>query len=214
MFCDMQRELILQRQQYTASEALVQEIRTELIRKGIHLFIAFVPFFASVNLFITFVCLGAGTLFYAFTELLRFDGKRVPVISRVTEYASRERDIGKIVLGPVTLGLGAMAALFFYPEPAAALAIYALAFGDSFSSIFGKLFGRIKIPFTGGKSIAGSIACFAAVFIITYMVVPDIKGALLLAGGAMVLEALPLKDLDNVVIPIGTGFFAYIIFLI
>jgi dolichol kinase len=107
-----------------------------------------------------------------------------------------------------------MAALFFYPEPAAALAIYALAFGDSFSSVFGKLFGRIKIPFTGGKSVVGSIACFTAVFLITYLVVPEIKGALLIAGGAMVLEALPLKDLDNVIIPVGTGFFAYVIYLL
>lgn len=210
----MQHELVLRRTEYTASEVFVQELRTELIRKGIHLFIAFVPFFASLNLYVTFVCLGAGTLFYALAELLRFHGRRVPVISLVTECASRRRDIGKIVLGPVTLGLGAMAALFFYPEPAAALAIYALAFGDSFSSIFGKLFGRIKIPFTGGKSVLGSIACFTAVFLITYLVVPEIKGALLIAGGAMVLEALPLRDLDNLIIPVGTGFFAYVIYLL
>ena len=188
----------------------VQEIQKELFRKGIHLFIAFVPVLASVHLLATFLLLGGGILLYVVAELLRFQGLRVPVISKVTEYASRERDRGKIVLGPVTLGLGAMAALFFYPDPAASLAIYALAFGDGLSSVVGKLFGRERIPFTGGKTYAGSLTCFFAVFFFSFFIVRDPGIALVTAISATILEALPLRDLDNVVIPLGTGLSVYI----
>lgn len=188
----------------------VQEIRKEIFRKGIHLFIAFVPFLASINLFVTFIGLGAGILLYALFEMLRFQGINVPIISKVTEYASRERDKGKIVLGPVTLGLGAMAALFFYPDPAASLAIYALAFGDGLSSVVGKLFGAKRIPFTGGKSYAGSLTCFIAVFFFSLLIVRDTHIAVIAAVSATFLEALPLKDLDNVIIPLGTGLSVYL----
>jgi phytol kinase len=194
----------------SANSTNVQELQKELFRKGIHLFIAFVPILASIHLFATFILLGTGILVYAVAELLRFQGINVPIISRVTEYASRERDKGKIVLGPVTLGLGAMAALFFYPDPAASLAIYALAFGDGLSSVVGKLLGRTTIPFTGGKTYAGSFACFFAVFFFSLFIVRDPKIAVVAASSATLLEALPLKDLDNVVIPLGTGLSVYI----
>lgn len=192
----------------------VREIQKELFRKGIHLFIAFVPVLASIHLFATFILLGAGIILYALAELLRFHGITVPFISKVTEYASRERDRGKIVLGPVTLGLGAMAALFFYPDPAAALAIYALAFGDGLSSVMGKVFGREQIPFTGGKTYAGSLACFFAVFFFSFFIVRNPRIALVAAVSATVLEALPLKDLDNVVIPFGTGLSVYLVLVL
>ncbi len=190
-----------------------REFQKELFRKGIHLFIAFVPVLASINLMVTFFLVGIGTIVYAVAELLRFQGITVPIISRVTEYASRDRDRGRVVLGPITLGLGAMAALFFYPDPAASLAIYALAFGDGFSSVVGKMFGRETIPFTGGKTYAGSLTCFIAVFFFSFVVVRNPLMAFFTAISATFLEALPLKDLDNVVIPLGTGLCVYLMFI-
>lgn len=194
----------------TSKTAGLYEIRKELFRKGIHLFIAFVPPLASINLFATFILLGCGTLVYSVSELLRYRGIRVPIISAVTEYAARERDKGKIVLGPATLGLGAMAALFFYPDPAASLAIYALAFGDGLSSVFGKLFGSVKIPYCNGKTYVGSLSCFIAVFFFSLILVKSPGLALVTAVSATILEAIPLKDLDNIIIPLGTGLTVYI----
>ncbi len=210
----MQRLGIRNNGRVIIGSSMISELRIELIRKAIHLFIAFVPFFASLSLSTTFFLLAGGIILYAWAELLRFSGRRVPVITRITEYAARERDGGKIILGPVTLALGAMAALFFYPEPAASLAIYALAFGDSISSIIGKLFGSVKIPFTRGKSFAGSTACFITVFFISFYLTSNMKGALFIAAAATILEAMPFRDLDNIIVPLGTGFCAYIYFLI
>jgi len=90
-------------------------------------------------------------MIYTYAETLRMQGVSVGLISRITEAASRRRDKGSFSYGPVTLGLGAMLALMLYPEPAAAIAIYALAFGDGFSSLFGKIFGRGRDPLHRGE---------------------------------------------------------------
>ncbi len=191
------------------AESFPYELQTEIIRKSIHLLIAFVPFFASVDIVFTMTLLGGGIIFYSISEMLRYEGKQVLIISYLTAIAARKRDRGKFILGPVTLGLGAMLALLFYPEPAASLAIYALAFGDGFSSVFGKMWGKRVIPLTGGKTYVGSITCFLTVFIVSFRIIQNIPIAFSLALITMLLEAVPTGDMDNILIPAGTGFLAY-----
>jgi phytol kinase len=184
------------------------EIETEFLRKSIHLLIAAVPMLAIINIAFTISLLGAGTIIYTYAERRRAAGYRVAFISIITTAAARERDEGKFVLGPVTLAIGAMIALLLYPEPAAFIAIYALAFGDGLSSIVGKLFGSTRIPLTGGKTLAGSAACFLAVFFVSYRFTSKTIPSLAVAAAATLLEALPTKDLDNIILPVGTGFVA------
>jgi dolichol kinase len=125
--------------------------------------------------------------------------------------ASRPRDQNRFVLGPVTLGLGALLALLLYPSPAASIAIYALAFGDGWASLIGKLFGRRRPAFMLGKSIEGSLACFAAVYMSAYWVSRSMRTAFFAALTATLVEALPLDDYDNIAIPIVTGLVVQII---
>lgn len=181
------------------------ELRTEFLRKSIHIMIALVPSLASVNLGFTFALLGSGSLVYAYAEMLRLQGQEVFLITRITNSASRERDRGQFVLGPVTLALGTMIALLLYPEPAAALGIYALAFGDGFASLVGKLFPLGRMTFLEGKTFSGSFACFLAVFLVSLGITGDTGMAFLLAITATFLEGVSARDLDNIVIPVGTG---------
>ena len=185
-----------------------REIQSELYRKAIHLLVAFVSLIASIDLSFTITLLGIGIIAYTYAEYLRRTGRTVFVISQLTVIASREREIGHFVYGPITLGLGAMLALMLYPHPAATVAIYALAFGDGFSSLLGKMFGRIRIPLTGGKTVVGSVTCFAAVFLVVIIMTNEPVTAVIIASSAMLFEALPTKDLDNIVLPVGTGFVA------
>ncbi|MFP4362689.1 MAG: diacylglycerol/polyprenol kinase family protein [Spirochaetia bacterium] len=187
---------------------LPQEIQTELIRKTIHILIALVPMLAAIHSAVTLSLLASGILIYTYAELMRLRGVKVVLISGITSMAARQRDRGKFVMGPVTLGIGAMMALMLYPNPAASIAIYALAFGDGLSSVIGKLFGQIEMPFTGGKTVEGSLACFVAVFFISFQISNSVSYSLLIAAGTTLLEAMPLKDLDNIVIPAGTGILA------
>jgi dolichol kinase len=119
--------------------------------------------------------------------------------------ASRPKDMGRFVMGPVTLGLGALLALMLYPSPAAAIAIYALAFGDGFAGLVGKFFGKTRPAFLLGKSFEGSVACFTAVFVSAYAVSGSIQVAAVAAFTATVVEALPLEDYDNLVLPVTVG---------
>jgi dolichol kinase len=122
--------------------------------------------------------------------------------------ASRSKDIGHFVMGPVTLGLGALLALLLYPSPVASIAIYALAFGDGFASLVGKFFGSLRPSFLYGKSIEGSLACFSAVLISAYAVSGNMRIAFAAAFTAMIVEAMPLEDYDNLALPVTVGIVA------
>jgi dolichol kinase len=185
--------------------ALTQELRIEVLRKSIHLLIGFVPLLAALNLGLAIGLLAGGLLFYAACEELRIKGYDVPLVSKVTAQAARRRDSGKYVLGPITLGLGALLALLLYPNPAASIAIYALAFGDGLSSLVGKAFGRIRLPGTGGKSLEGSLTCLAAVFISAFALTGDAMRSFAVALAATIVEAVPTKDFDNIILPLLTG---------
>ncbi len=188
------------------------ELRTELLRKSIHLLIGTVPVLAAWNLGVTLALLGSGVILYTYCETLRIQGYEVAVVSKLTSMAARKRDAGHFVMGPVTLGLGALLSLLLYPSPAASVAIYALAFGDGLSSLVGRFFGTIRIPFTGGKSVEGSLACFVAVLVSGYAVSRRLGPALAVAAFATAVEALPLKDYDNLVLPVSVGFLARYLF--
>jgi dolichol kinase len=186
------------------------EIKTEVVRKAIHFLIALSPGMAAVNRPLTVALLFTGILFYTAMEYLRLSGIQILLVSRITRMASRSRDRG-FVLGPVTLGLGALLALLFYPAPAASIAIYALAFGDGFASLIGKLFGTVRPSFLMGKSVEGSLACFIAVFFAAYHVSLDYRTAFFAGLCASLVEALPLKDYDNIALPVSVGFVVQLI---
>jgi dolichol kinase len=183
-------------------------LQVELFRKAIHVSIAIVPALAAVSMSLANSVLLIGMTIYVAAESARRGGVTVSVISRLTVLAARGREEDAFVLGPVTLGLGALAALQLYPEPAASIAIYALAFGDSAASIVGTAFGRLKIPFTGGKSVAGSVACCVVVFVAALRITGRPGAAGIIALAAAAVEAAPTRDFDNLILPAGTGLVA------
>ncbi len=188
--------------------AVPQAFGGEIVRKALHLLIAFVPLLAGVDLSATMMLLAGGTLFYVFAERMRIEGHSVLLVSDLTVIASRERDRGRFVLGPVTLGVGAMLSLMLYPSTAAAIAIYALAFGDGFASLAGKLFRSPSIPFTRNKTLAGTMACFIAVLLGTWKLTGRLSVAISIAVAATMLELIPIRDFDNLILPVGTGLVA------
>lgn len=184
----------------------------ELFRKSIHLCSALVPFFLDRWYTLIIILLFLALAVYTTSEILRLKGIKIPLISGITEIAARKRDEDKFVLGPVTLVMGILIASFTIKNPdCRRIGIYALSFGDGLASLCGKLFGRIHIPGTKGKTAAGSLACFTAVFISTFCVIPNTKAALITAFFAMLIELLPLADMDNIIIPPAIGWLYYLI---
>lgn len=177
----------------------------EVFRKSIHLCSAFVPTLLALAYKPVIALLFAALIFYSFTEFVRLKGINVPVVSKITSIAARKRDENKFVLGPVTLVAGIISAALLWNPDSARIGIYALAFGDGLASLVGKLFGRIYIPFTKGKTAAGSLACFFAVFISSFCVGGNAAVSFILAFVAMIVEVIPMTDFDNIVIPVVIG---------
>jgi dolichol kinase len=185
--------------------------KTELLRKGIHLLIAFTPTLADINRPLTIALLCAGSLFYLAGEMLRLHGRTIPLLTRITAFASRPQEAGKFVMGPLTLALGAILSLVIFPalgadSRATHAAIYALAFGDGLSGLIGRPFGRLRPKFLFGNSVEGSAVCLIAVFISTYAVTGKSRVSLITAFATMLVEALPLRNTDNIIIPLTAGF--------
>ena len=195
---------IVQRQRLNA-------IFKELFRKSIHICSSFVPFFLGLAYWPVIALLVLAVIVYTVSEILRSKGIEIPLISKVTEIAARKRDENRFVLGPVTLVCGILAAALLLPLDCARVGIFALAFGDGLASLMGKLIGKITIPGAHGKTAAGSLTCFLAVFVSTFCCCGDCFTALVVALCAMFIEILPLADFDNLIIPPAIGWIFYIL---
>lgn len=191
------------------------ELKAEFGRKAIHLLIALVPTLAAapqIGYSHTALFLMTGILVYASAETLRFLGIPLPLISSVTAAVMRKREQGGFALAPVTLGLGALLSLILFPPQVAAAAIYALAFGDSAASLIGKGLGRIRPVFMSGKSIEGSLACFAASALAGWFIFHDWKIAAAMGAASMIVDSLPFEDFDNLFLPLAAGLAAMIFY--
>lgn len=186
----------------------LETLPKELFRKSIHWCTAFIPlllkhFYWPVEILLMLAVVG-----YTLSEILRLKGIEVPLVALITKTAARKRDEGKFVLGPVTLVLGIVAASLIFKPEYYTIGILSLAFGDGIASLSGKMLGRIKIPFIYGKTVAGSLSCFFAIFVCSFCISQSVAKSLIIASCGMCLEMLPLRDFDNLLIPIVISFTA------
>ena len=189
----------------------VEELLVEVFRKTIHLSSALTVVFAERWYTPTVIGIIGISILYCISEFLRMHGHELYLITNITRYASRKRDKGRFVLGPLTLAGGVLAALLLFPIHTAKIAIFALAFGDGLASLVGKRFGKIRLAFFKDKTVAGSLTCFAAVFLSTFAVSGNFWKSLVLGIAGAGIEMLPLKDYDNLLIPIAIGFLALLL---
>ena len=183
----------------------INAIIKELFRKSIHICSSFVPLFLSFAYWPVIGLLVLALILYTISEILRARNINIPLISKITEIAARKRDENRFVLGPVTLVCGILLAALMFPLEYARVGIFALAFGDGLASLFGKLFGKLPIPGAHGKTVAGSLTCFFAVFVSTFCCCGNCMISLIVATCAMFIEMLPLSDFDNLIIPPAIG---------
>ena len=186
-------------------QRIITVMQQEACRKIIHSLIVFVPLIARYSYSLAYFLLTVGIIIYSWSEFQRLTGHYVPVFSEIKAKAFRSQDMIHFAKAPVTLALGAMGALALYPMPAAAVAIYSLAFGDTAACLVGKSFGKTKIPYTN-KTWAGSAACFATVFALAFHATGcSFTKTTAVALAATLTELLPIKDYDNLLIPLVTG---------
>ncbi|HLB25172.1 MAG TPA: phosphatidate cytidylyltransferase [Nitrospirota bacterium] len=104
--------------------------------------------------------------------------------------------------------LGVTCALAFFSLPVAVYAVCFLACGDVAATTVGERWGRTRL--SGGKSIEGTAAFFAAAFaaglVIDAFFYP-MSPAIFIAGAAVaaIVEIQPLRLNDNLTIPLVAG---------
>lgn len=207
VFSDGQDVLHLKQFRYKkiSQSATVEDLVKELVRKMIHISSCFTVLLAHFFPVATKIFLLFGIAFYVLCELLRLNGKHVPVVSSITQIASRKADEGRFVFGPVTLGIGLLLSLLFFEQKISTLAIFSLSFGDGLASLVGKIYGQKHFKLVRKKTFEGSLACFIAVFVSTLFVLKNFWQSLVIALVATITELIPLKNLDNIVIPLLVG---------
>ncbi|MCF6157459.1 MAG: hypothetical protein E3K32_02570 [wastewater metagenome] len=177
-----------------------QEIR----RKLLHVLIAFVPVFSSLIYHTTIMVLFAVLVVYLISECLRVNGYSFPILGRITKSSIRKAEERDFALGPVTLVLGAIFSLHFFPAVIAIVAIWIVAFADTAATLVGKSFGNYRIHYNKKKSYEGTLAALIVAFFCGCVYFP-VPVALLTATFSSIIESLPLKSFDNLLMPIGTG---------
>ena len=185
-------------------------VEGEVFRKLIHMLIVVVPVIAAFDFKLVVLLIGITISLYTLSEFLRLLGFKVPLVSKLTLLAARSGETNHFIVGPITLAAGVLITLFLYPLPIAAIAIYVLAFGDSAASLFGMSLGKIRLKNMQSKTFVGSGACFFIVLTLSLNVLNEIFASLLVATTASILEAIPVADLDNLIIPIVTGFVIFL----
>lgn len=168
------------------------------------------------------IILGTVLVFSLTMETLRL---RMPTINeKVVRFwgpVMRNCEVNRVSGIPYYL-LATLLAVGIFPKPVAILAILYLAVGDPIASLAGILYGNLSFRFSNGKSLVGTLAGFAACFVVGFvylktLALPDSQifwialiGAV--AGGTA--EHLPLETDDNFSIPMVAGFVLWLTFIL
>lgn len=132
---------------------------------------------------------------------------------------SRSGDRREILLGPLFYGIVfvALTLVYWKESPIGMVALMLMCGGDGLADIWGRKWGRVKLPWNKKKSWAGSLAVFVGGFVLAAAVVgiyvaagafPGSWAARLPALAAIALagalvESLPLPDVDNLTITLA-----------
>lgn len=182
----------------------------ELMRKGIH--------FTSILIILVYAFFGkteAQTLLIVYLviilciEHMRLDrGFQLPVL-HILLRQKEKAGIGSHIY----FTLGAIVAVSVFSKNIAFAAILMTTFGDMSAALIGKRFGKIRI-FSNDKSLEGCIAEFIVDLIIAILLIGNPFISVFMAFVATYVETTFVKIDDNLVIPVFSGAFAEIAFLL
>jgi phosphoserine phosphatase SerB len=176
----------------------------EILRKSLHMSALAVPILAGyspVGVTLLLLALAAG---YLVLEFWRVHGVHLPLAHRVAQAVLRRPESRRLAAAPLTLAFGMMVSLWCLPLRVAQSCILIAAVADSAATVIGARWGRLFWSHNRLKSLEGSAAFLASAIVCASVYLP-LRGALLLAVVAALIESLPMQDWDNFVMPVGAG---------
>ena len=174
---------------------------SELFRKAIHLSAVLVPILTEMtSKALVLTALVIITIVYCFGELLRVEGRTLPIITTFTLRMSRPQEGTHVIVRPIYFAVGIIVTLLLFPSTIAYASIMILAVGDPVAALVGERVGRLHVR---KKTVEGSLAGLIASFILTSITVSPFT-ALIGSGGGMLMEFIDEPD-DNLTMPIISG---------
>ena len=183
-------------------------MKKELWRQLIHasgVFIVVLSYFLPSQLLII-LCVA---ILVFVVMVFRLDHQHhIPFFSTILRVAKRDAD----ERGFVYFFIGIIITLYFFQfnMAIANAAILILLFGDSASTLIGRRFGRIKLPFQSHKTVEGSLAFLAVGFAVSLTQLPIIPAFIGALAGALTEAYSPVDD--NVPIPLVSALVISVVF--
>lgn len=176
----------------------------EYSRKIVHLLSLLVPVAVHYSLLVTQLGLILLVLFYSLSEWFKVRGRSFVGQSLIAKI-QREEELEGWAMAPIYLGLGVLVVITFFSFKASMVGIYQVGFCDTMAAFCGKKWGTTKLPPFNRKTYAGSIGFFLAALPVAFYFLPPSKAIIISLVGAF-LESLPIKALDNFLIPVVVTF--------
>lgn len=196
---------------------MIGTTRTELIRKAVHSsgLIAIPLLFYSPKLVV-----GIIAFFFVLYPIIEMGlakpdsgkGFHIPLLSPLTKESKRPHEQHSGFAWPAYfIAIGYLFSIIFFRREVACLAIIHVSLGDSVAAVVGQRWGRSKLPFNHGKSWLGSGAYLVATFLAGLFFLPWLPSLILAVTGALI-ESLPFKNFDNLLIPVVISLLANVFF--
>jgi phytol kinase len=141
---------------------------------------------------------------------------------------SRTGDRREILRGPLFYGIVFVAVTLIYWRDSliGIPALMMMCGGDGIADIVGRRVNSMKLPWSPEKSLAGSLSVFVGGWLLTMLVFavyvwvgafggPVTRFLLpvgLIALGAMLVESLPFKDVDNITLTVVSALIGHLVF--
>ena len=141
---------------------------------------------------------------------------------------SRTGDRREILRGPLFYGIAfiLMTLIYWKESPIGIPALMMICGGDGIADIVGRRVHSPKLPWSPEKSMAGSLSVFVGGWLLTVLIFAiyvwtgefdaPLSRFLLpitwIALGAMLVESLPYKDIDNITLALVSVFVGHLVF--
>ena len=141
---------------------------------------------------------------------------------------SRNGDRREILRGPLFYGIVFIAVTLLYWKDSliGIPALMMLCGGDGIADIVGRRVGSPKLPWSPDKSVAGSLSVFLGGWLLTLVIFAIYVWAEAFSGpitrfvlpvtwialGAMLVESLPFKDVDNITLTVVSALIGHLVF--
>lgn len=160
----------------------------------------------------TLSLIAAVSILYLVSEALRARGRGLPLFFEVTMLAATKEEKMAPALKPLYYALGIAFSILIFPRAIEDLAIIMLTVGDGLAGAFGRLFGRIPIPYNKRKTVEGSLLGFSFAFLSAAFLAP-VEAALVGAVAGALTESLGKLE-DNLLVPLSSGAVAWLFTLL